>query len=200
MLLPCALLDTLLSLRALGVFIAPLALGVHLPIVLILSLMSLRVLRLLLLVGLPLLLGALLPIVLVLPLLSLRVLSLLSLGGLPLLLGALLPIVLVLPFRLLSVLRLLLPRVLRRGLGLLMLALLLLRMTLLFARLLMLCVHRSGACQKQRQKGGAGDSNYFHRYLPPLLLVSYACSCAGFRLTPAVAQLLAPRAAPDKLL
>ena len=108
--------------------------------------------------------GAFLLLVLALPLLLLSVLRLLFLVGLPLLLGVFLLLVLVLPLRLLSVLRLLCPRVLRLGLGLLMLALLLFRMVLLFARLLVLCVHRSGACQKQRQNGGAGDSNSFHRY------------------------------------
>ena len=50
MLLPCALLDTLPILRALGVFIAPLALGALLPIVLVLLLLPLRVLSLLFLV------------------------------------------------------------------------------------------------------------------------------------------------------
>jgi hypothetical protein len=158
------------------------------------------VLSLLLLVGLPLLLGALLLLVLVLPLLLLSVLRLLLLVGLPLLLGARLLLVLVLPLLLPCVLRLLCSRVLLLGLGLLVLALLLFRMVLLFARLPMLCIHRSGACQKQRQNGGAGDSNYFHRYLPRLLLVSHACSCAGFRLTQAVVQLLAPQAALDEPL
>jgi hypothetical protein len=106
-------------------------------------------------------------------------------------------LVLVLPLR---VLRLLLPRMLLLGLGLLMLAPLLLGMVLLFARLLMLCVHRSGACEKQRQKGGAGNSNYFHRCYLRYYSLSDACSSAGFLLTPAVVQLLRPQAAPDKPL
>jgi hypothetical protein len=50
MLLPCAPLDALLFLSALGLFIAPLLLGVLLPIVLVLPLLLLSVLCLLLLV------------------------------------------------------------------------------------------------------------------------------------------------------
>jgi hypothetical protein len=132
------------------------------------------------LVGLPLLPGALLLLILVLPLL-LRALSLLSLVGLPLLLGALLLLVLVLalPLLLLRMLRLRLSRVLLLRLGLLVLALWLLGVILLFVSLLLLCIPRNGACEKQRQNGGAGDSNYFHRYYLRDCSLATLALCAG---------------------
>ena len=51
------------------------------------------------------------------------------------------------------------------GFGLLLLALLLLGMVLLFALPFLLRVSRRSDSEKQRQKGGAGDSNYFHKCL-----------------------------------
>jgi hypothetical protein len=152
MLLPCAVLDTLLFLCALRPFVAPL-LGALLPIVLVLPLLLLGVLLPIVLVLPLLLLGVLLPIVMVLPLL---------------LLGVLPPIVLVLTLLLLGMLLLL--SMLLFGLGLLVLALLLLGMVLLFALLLVLCINRSSDSEKQRQNNCAGDSGYFHYVLPPLRL------------------------------
>jgi hypothetical protein len=161
MLLPGSLLDTLLFLRALGLLIAPLLLGVLLLVVLVLPL---------------LLLGPLLLIVLVLALLLLGVLLLIVLVLALLLLGVLLLVVLVLTLLLLSVLLLLrvlwlllrmlwlLLRVLWLLLLTLWLSMLLLGMVLLRALLILLCVRGSSDSEKQRQNGCAGDSNYFHGY------------------------------------
>src|SRR5579864_1597195 len=148
MLLPCAVLDSLLFLRALRTFVATLS-SILLSVVLIL----------------PLLLGMLL-LVLVLPLLLLGMLLLLVMV-LPLqLLGMLLLLVLVLPLLFLDMLLLF-------GLGLLVLALLLCGMVLLVALLLVLCVSRGCDSEKQRQSRCADDSNDFHNgYL------SYYCCYA----------------------
>jgi hypothetical protein len=94
-----------------------------------------------------LLLGVLLLLVLLLSLLLL---------GVPLLLSPLWLLLLLLCPLLLS-------SMLLFRLGLLVLALLLCGMVLLFALLLMLCVSRSSECEKQRQKGCAGDSNPLHK-------------------------------------
>ena len=56
------------------------------------------------------------------------------------------------------------------GLTLVLLALCLCRMVLLFALLLLFRVGSSSDSEKQRQDGCAGDSNHFHKVLPPLLL------------------------------
>ena len=140
MLLPCALLDSLLFLSALRLFIAALLLSMlllpALVLLLLLDMLLLLVLVLLLLLGM-----------LLLPVLVL------------LLLNMLLLFVLVLLLLLLSALWLL--SMLLFGLGLFGLALLLLGMILLFALLPLLCVGR-GDSEKQRQNGCTGDSNHFH--------------------------------------
>ena len=138
MLLPCALLDSLLFLSALGLSIATLLLSMLLPalvLLLLLDMLLLLVLVLLLLLGM-----------LLLPVLVLLLLNVLLLFVLVLLL-------------LLSALWLL--SMLLFGLRLLVLALLLFGMILLFALLPLLCVGR-GDSEKQRQNGCAGDSNHFH--------------------------------------
>lgn len=140
MLLPCALVDTLLFLRALGALIA-----------LLLSLSTLlRLLVFVLLLLLSTLLG-LLVLVLLLLLCTLPCLLVLLLLLSPLWLLLLLLCLLLLSSMLLF------------RLGLLVLALLLCGMVLLFALLLMLSVNRSSESEKQRQKGCAGDSNYLHK-------------------------------------
>src|ERR1017187_271774 len=144
MLLPCALLNSLLFLSALGALIVPL-------------LLLGALLRLLVLILPLLLLGALLCLlILILPLLLLGLLTLILLS---LLLGMLLCLlILILP---LLLLRLLLLLVL--VLPLLLLSMLLLgRLTLLLRMLLVLRVRRSRDSEKQTQKGCAGESNYFH--------------------------------------
>jgi hypothetical protein len=138
MLLPCALLDSLLFLSALGLSIATLLLSMLLPalvLLLLLDMLLLLVLVLLLLLGM-----------LLLPVLVLLLLNVLLLFVLVLLL-------------LLSALWLL--SMLLFGLRLLVLALLLFGMILLFALLPLLCVGR-GDSEKQRQDDCTGDSNYFH--------------------------------------
>ena len=136
MLLPRAVLDSLLFLAALWTFVAP-PLSLLLPIALVLPLLLLSMLLPIVLVLSRLLLSMLLPITLVLPLL---------------LLSMLLPIALVLPLLLLSVLLL--------GSGLLVLTLLLLGMVLFFV--LVLCVSRRSDSEKQRQNGCTGDINCVH--------------------------------------
>ncbi len=169
MLLPGTPLDALLFLRALGPFIAPLALGVLWLPILVLPLPLLSVL------------GMLLPLLRLALLLSM----LLFVLGFAL---ALLVLILVLPLLLLSALGLLvllfwltlLLSMLRFGLGFLVLALLLLGMVLLFALLLVLCVRRSSDSEKQRQNGCAGDTNHFHR--------CYLQNCSSRTLAPAQAD------------
>jgi hypothetical protein len=142
MLLPGALPDPLLFLRASWLFIAPLCLNTLLLVVLVLPLLLLSTLLLLVVLVLPLLLlGVILLSVLVLPLLLLSTLLLL--------------VILVLPLLLLSMLLF--------GLGLLLSALLLIGMVLLVTPLLLLCVARSSDSEKQRQDGCASESNCFHR-------------------------------------
>ena len=169
MLLPGALLDSLLFLSALGLFIAPLLLSMLLLPVLVLLLLSMLLLSVLVL----LLLGMLLLPVLVL------LLGMLLLPVLILLLGMLLLFVLVLLLLPLSLLWLL--SILLFGLGLFVLALLLFGMVLLFALLPLLCIRRSGDSEKQRQNGCA-DSNYFHRcYLYYCSLLTLALAQASYR-------------------
>src|SRR5579871_4774055 len=151
MLLPCALLDSLLFLSALGLSIATLLLSMLLPalvLLLLLDMLLLLVLVLLLLLGM-----LLLPVLVLLLLLGMLLLPVLVLL---LLLGMLL-----LPVLLLLLSALWLLSMLLFGLRLLVLALLLFGMILLFALLRLLCVGR-GDSEKQRQNGCTGDSNHFH--------------------------------------
>ena len=190
LLLPCTLLDVLLFLSALGgalprpLVSVLLLLGLSLPLRLLGALLllglslPLRLLSVLLLLGLSLplwLLGVLLPLGLSLPL---RLLSVLLLRGLSL------PL-----WLLLSVLRLLLLfwlplrlSMLRLRFGARVRALLRSGMLLLFALLLLPCQGRSSDSEKQRQNGGAGESNRFHgRDLHYCPLVALALSSASFR-------------------
>jgi hypothetical protein len=205
LLLPCTLLDVLLFLSALGgalprpLVSVLLLLGLSLPLRLLGALLllglslPLRLLSVLLLLGLSLplwLLGVLLPLGLSLPLWLLGVLLPLGLS-LPLrLLSVLLLRGLSLPlWLLLSVLRLLLLfwlplrlSMLRLRFGARVRALLRSGMLLLFALLLLPCQGRSSDSEKQRQNGGAGESNRFHgRDLHYCPLVALALSSASFR-------------------
>jgi hypothetical protein len=80
------------------------------------------------------------------------------------------------------------------GFALLMLALLLFGTVLLFVVLLLLRVRRTTDSEKQRQNGCAGDSNNFHGYYPPLLLIYVRLL---YRKLPVVALTGLPMASPD---
>jgi hypothetical protein len=164
MLLPCALLYTLLFRRNLALLVcmlrlllSGLSLGVLLPILVLPRLLFSALWLLLFSVCLLLALG--LPLLLVMVLLVL----VLSVLGFPLSPGWLLLLFAVALSFCLSMLLF--------GLGLLLFVLLL--MVLLFAVASLLCVGRSSDSEKQRKNGCAGDSNCFHRCYLNLSLVKY---------------------------
>ena len=166
MLLPRAVVNALLFLRALQMFIASL-LSMLLPIVLVLPRLLLSVLLLLFLI-VPLLLSTLLLLVLILPLLLLSVPLLLFLI-VSRLLSVLLLLALILPLLLL-------------GVGVLELTALLLGMVLLLPLLLVLCIRRSSDPEKQRQSCRVDDSDCVHMYYlylfqVPALDLAQASSC-----------------------
>lgn len=170
MLLPGAVLDTLLFLRTLPMFVAP-PLSMLLPIILVVPLLLLSVFFLSLLI-VPLLLLSVL--FLVLPVVALFWLSML-----------LLLVLIVALLLLLSVLLL--------GFGLLVLTLLLLVVVLLFVLRLVLRRGRSSDSKKQRQNGRAGDLNWIHScYLSSfqdgVRWLAQASSCRVDRVTDGFAR------------